>query len=266
MLALLLSSQGKFKKALELTIQGCKACLSVFKPAFETFADAELSINWIIVEGSFKREYLKYFIYFNLSLKFTQLALENKVYGTIESLSSLPRLFKIFKRIIGVIESDEKSFSRKCPPLIGKKASNFSIGNLCNLILISALGHSLNTDKTSPNVILINQDDIAIENNAYAYEAQINLWLSASALYREGCKFENAKASVTEAQSLLDVYSAKQHQIREIRNHAFFRASIQVNISEAMSFSVETNGNNWLLSAKFIRKIMADIALEAFLY
>ena len=96
LLALILSSKNRFENAIKIATEGWNICL--IKLAQEQglegdIVEMERKTNWEIIDPAIKSEMI--------SLKITQLALDQKANGSAAALKSIQRVFKSLRKIIG---------------------------------------------------------------------------------------------------------------------------------------------------------------------
>jgi hypothetical protein len=101
LLALMLSSQKQYEKAMQIATAGWKVCVEQLCPKENVkISEAERLVNWELVETPYKDEL------FNLRL--TILSIEMQSNGPVQMIDQLQKSFALLRRIIGIPPSLEE--------------------------------------------------------------------------------------------------------------------------------------------------------------
>ncbi|EGF82374.1 hypothetical protein BATDEDRAFT_22819 [Batrachochytrium dendrobatidis JAM81] len=219
LLSLILNAKSQNSRALQVIQEGWRVCvikygkLQLINAANVADTNIESSITWDLIPVNIKEDMI--------NLKFTQVALENALYGPRVSIETLHGLFNLLRRAIGIPFGADKSE--------GLADGTRLNGDSINISEIRSLSHSnssqsITSQMDTPTRKIHNHMGSNIMSSSTSgfsiplyrlrtYEMLISLWITTSAVYRELNHFEGARQAVEEAEQLVEQLAKLEQSI-----------------------------------------------------
>ncbi|KAJ3187273.1 hypothetical protein HK101_009382 [Irineochytrium annulatum] len=227
LLSLLLTSRKDYSKALEVCDVGWKEIVSgCIRPAGSDAANSEeeIQFSWESVDTEVKEELI--------NLKLTQLMIEVQKLGARAALESLHSLFVLFRKLFGSLTSavDAEGMSQGA----GGGRASMDVGTDGRLTPVhgGTGGRPHSRGSTGGSSVYPNGNAVVVLNGSLAilplfsfraHDMQISLWLTASALYRQLGRFDDARSAVEQAEKLAETLAKLDLRIKE-RGSRIFKA------------------------------------------